>query len=189
MFKVSCFYQKVHNFLLCRPTIVEDDESKGLHIERIYKNEAFWLECISKAEQFFKTCLLPEILGKYYTRPNSDLTQVTDNEQPSTSGNNDTQKLSTSSNSSETINTGGISGTGSSDTLDQNISASNSNDVPDNDDNVFDNDEEPTYCYCNGPDKGKMIACDNPTCPMEWFHVRCLGIRYIPTQENISYFQ
>ena len=164
----------------CVCTFVEDDESKGLHIERIYKNEGFWLECISKAEQFFKTCLLPEILGKYYTRPNSDLTQVTDNEQPSTSGNNDTQKLSTSSHSSETINTGGISGTGSSDTLDQNISASNSNDVPDNDDNVFDNDEEPTYCYCNGPDKGKMIACDNPTCPMQWFHVRCLGIRYIP---------
>ena len=55
------------DFCVC--TFVEDDESKGLHIERIYKNEAFWLECISKAEQFFKACLLPEILGKYYTRP------------------------------------------------------------------------------------------------------------------------
>ena len=52
------------------------------------------------------------------------------------------------------------------------VSASNLSNVCDN--------EEPTYCYCNGPDKGKMIACDNPACPMEWFHVRCLGIRYIP---------
>ena len=80
---------------------MEDDESEGLHIERIYKNEIFWLECISKAEQFFKTCLLPEILGKYYTRSNSNLTQVTDNEQPSISG---TEKLSICSNSNETIN-------------------------------------------------------------------------------------
>ena len=25
-----------------------------------------------------------------------------------------------------------------------------------------------------------MIACDNPACrPLEWFHVRCLGVRYI----------
>ena len=93
---------------------MEDDGSKGLHIERIYKNEAFWLERISKVERFFKTCLLPEILGKYYTWPNSNLTQVTDNEQPSISD-IDTQKLSTSSNSSET-NTGDASGTSSKST-------------------------------------------------------------------------
>ena len=48
---------------------------------------------------------------------------------------------------------------------------------------VPDDDKEPTYCYCNGPDKGKMIACDNPACPFEWFHVRCLGIRLIPKGE------
>jgi len=189
----------------CVSTFVEDDESKGLHIERICKNEVFWLECTLKAEQFFKTCLLPEIIGKYYTRPNSSLTQVTDNEQPSISD-TDTQNLSTSSNSSETSttgdtsskfksstttgdisssssskftssNTGDASGTSSksisSNTLDQKLSAINLSNVPDD-------DKEPTYCYCNGPDKGKMIACDNPACPIEWFHVRCLGIHYIP---------
>ena len=206
------------DFCVC--TFVEDDESKGLHIERIYKNETFWSDCISKAEQFFKTCLLPEILGKYYTRPNSILTQVTDNAQPSIND-IDTQKLSTSSVNSEASNTddangsssksasnagdisgssskytssaGDISGSSSkstsnaddisgssssrstsdassnSSTVDQKLSASNSSNDPDD-------DEEPTYCYCNGPDKGKMIACDNPACPLEWFHVRCLGI-------------
>ena len=96
-------------------TIVEDDESKGLHIECIFKNEAFWLECISKAEQFVKTCQLSEILGKYYTQPNPNLTQVTDNEQPSISD-TDTQKLNTSSNSSETSTTGDASSTSSKST-------------------------------------------------------------------------
>ena len=86
---------------------MEDDESKGLHIEHIYKNETFWSDCISKVEQFFKTCLLPEILGKYYTWPNSILTQVMDNAQPSTND-TDTQKLSTSSVNSEASNSGDI---------------------------------------------------------------------------------
>ena len=91
----------------------------GLHTERIYKNEAFWLECISKAQQFFKTCLLPEILGKYYTRPNSSLTQVTDSGQPSSNdslesrcGDTDhSQTLGNSSNSSESIDMSDASGT------------------------------------------------------------------------------
>ena len=154
---------------------MKDDESKGLHIKRIYKNEAFWSDCISKAEQFFKTCLLPEILGKYYTQPNSILTQVMDNAQPSIND-TDTQKLSTSSVNSEASNTGDASGssskstsntgdisgssrsasdtgdisgsnsrstsytTSTSSTVDQNLSASNSSNDPDD-------DEEPTYCY------------------------------------------
>ena len=45
---------------------------------------------------------------------------------------------------------------------------------------ISDDEKEQAYCYCNGPDKGKMIACDDPACPFEWFYVRCLGIRYIP---------
>lgn len=67
-----------------------------------------WNVRISKAEQFFKTCLLPEILGKYYTQPNSNLAQVTDNEQPSICDTN-IERLSTSSNSSETSNMGDAS--------------------------------------------------------------------------------
>ena len=30
MFKVLCFYQRVHNFLLCRPTIFKLDHKKRL---------------------------------------------------------------------------------------------------------------------------------------------------------------
>ena len=33
--------------------------------------------------------------------------------------------------------------------------------------------EEETFCYCRGPEE-LMIACDNPDCPIEWFHLICL---------------
>ena len=31
-------------------------------------------------------------------------------------------------------------------------------------------DSEPIYCTCNRPYDGAMIACDNESCPIEWFH-------------------
>ena len=33
-----------------------------------------------------------------------------------------------------------------------------------------------TFCYCNGPEIGEMIACDNNDCSIEWFHLKCLKI-------------
>ncbi|KAG7857754.1 hypothetical protein KL939_003010 [Ogataea angusta] len=32
------------------------------------------------------------------------------------------------------------------------------------------------YCICRGPSMGKMIACDNSSCPIEWFHYKCVGL-------------
>ena len=40
------------------------------------------------------------------------------------------------------------------------------------------NDE--VYCYCKGPDKAKMIGCDNDKCVIQWFHLDCLKITSIP---------
>jgi hypothetical protein len=39
---------------------------------------------------------------------------------------------------------------------------------------------EPTYCYCKRISYGEMIACDNPECPVEWFHFGCINL----TPEN-----
>ena len=36
------------------------------------------------------------------------------------------------------------------------------------------------YCYCGGPDEGRMIACKNSDCAIEWFHTSCLMINTIP---------
>lgn len=35
---------------------------------------------------------------------------------------------------------------------------------------------EPRYCSCNGVSYGDMVACDNPDCPIEWYHFGCVGL-------------
>lgn len=32
------------------------------------------------------------------------------------------------------------------------------------------------YCFCNRVSYGEMIACDNPDCDIEWFHMDCVGL-------------
>ena len=100
------------------------------------------MECTTKSSQFFKTCLLLEIMGNWYTRPsfiaeasNTDLTEDW------------------------------------TDTLDHDDSLE-SNDTHDV--------HQPSYCYCQGLEEGTMIVCDNPDCPIEWFHTKCLHLQTLP---------
>lgn len=39
---------------------------------------------------------------------------------------------------------------------------------------------EPTYCLCHQVSYGEMIGCDNPDCPIEWFHFGCVGLSQKP---------
>lgn len=39
---------------------------------------------------------------------------------------------------------------------------------------------EPTYCVCHQVSFGEMIGCDNPDCPIEWFHFTCVGLTTKP---------
>ena len=41
---------------------------KDLHLERIYPDEELWETASSKAEEFFTKGILPELLGKFYSR-------------------------------------------------------------------------------------------------------------------------
>jgi len=34
-----------------------------------------------------------------------------------------------------------------------------------------------TYCICRHVSFGEMIACDDPDCDIEWFHVECVGLK------------
>jgi hypothetical protein len=36
------------------------------------------------------------------------------------------------------------------------------------------NDER--YCCCRGVVQGNMVACENPACPFQWFHLECVGL-------------
>lgn len=39
---------------------------------------------------------------------------------------------------------------------------------------------EPKYCICRDVSYGEMIACDNPECPVEWFHLPCVHLIKVP---------
>ncbi|KAF9606595.1 hypothetical protein IFM89_026916 [Coptis chinensis] len=39
---------------------------------------------------------------------------------------------------------------------------------------------EPTYCLCNQVSYGEMVACDYPSCKIEWFHFGCVGLKEQP---------
>lgn len=101
--------------------------NEDIHIERIYPDEEFWLSCIQKAQVIFKTAILPELLGKLFSRPPKKLLS----------------ELSTEPGPS-------------SDTAAE------------------------CYCYCKGPERHNMIACDNPVCPYAWFHFDCLKLTAPP---------
>ena len=40
--------------------------------------------------------------------------------------------------------------------------------------------ENQLYCVCRGPEYGKMIACDNAKCGVQWFHYKCVGLKRAP---------
>ena len=48
----------------------------GIHIEHIFKDIQFWNDCVVNAQTFFRTCILPELMGKWYTRPSSSLKAI-----------------------------------------------------------------------------------------------------------------
>lgn len=45
---------------------------------------------------------------------------------------------------------------------------------------AVDDADLPRYCSCDRPSSGDMVACDNESCPLEWFHFECVNIRKIP---------
>ena len=46
---------------------------------------------------------------------------------------------------------------------------------------IHDGDSEnQTYCICGGEEHGRMVACDNTQCTVEWFHYSFVGIMRKP---------
>ena len=84
-------------------------------------------------QPFFTTAILPELMGKFYSRTSDEQLLVTRPPSRPTSSSPEADEPSS-----------------------------------------------PTYCYCNGPDEGRMVGCDNPSCRFGWFHLDCLGLKTEP---------
>lgn len=37
-------------------------------------------------------------------------------------------------------------------------------------------EHEATFCFCQQLARSDMVACDNPGCPYEWFHMECVDL-------------
>ncbi|CAF0758314.1 unnamed protein product [Didymodactylos carnosus] len=44
---------------------------------------------------------------------------------------------------------------------------------------------EPRYCTCNQVSFGRMIKCDNESCPLEWFHFQCVNVEVAPKAHEL----
>ena len=50
-------------------------------------------------------------------------------------------------------------------------------------------DQEDTkeYCFCHNVSYGDMVGCENDNCPYEWFHLKCVGLKEPPKEEDTWY--
>ena len=44
-------------------------------------------------------------------------------------------------------------------------------------------EDKPVYCYCRKGEQGQMVACDNSSCTIEWFHFDCVNLTSAPEGE------
>ena len=65
--QTQIFIAKVDYCDFCVCTFPTDNEP-CLHIERILPDFEFWSSCLDASSDFFKQCLLPEILGTWFSR-------------------------------------------------------------------------------------------------------------------------
>ena len=104
-----------------------------IHIERIYQDSEFIATCLAKSKSFFMKGILPELLGKFFSRAPKPI--LTDNTS--------------------------LSPTPTQTTTDDKL-----------------------YCYCQQPESGQMVGCDNNVCPYEWFDFSCLKISAPPKRKT-----
>lgn len=69
------YYQVQTQIFICKVDYCDfcvctfPDNSPSLHIERIFEDKELWKSCTEKTVYFFKYCILPELVGKWYTKP------------------------------------------------------------------------------------------------------------------------
>ena len=139
--------------------------------QRIYAKSDFINDAITKTVGFIKLGILPELVGRWYTKQSlQPSTQTLSTTQPSS-----TQTLSTTQPSStQTLSTTQTSSTHPVSSQQLNVSDEQSLSIQD----AADGAAGDSWCYCR---KGEsvddyMIGCDNAACLIQWFHLSCLHL-------------
>ncbi|XP_052233785.1 uncharacterized protein LOC127846525 [Dreissena polymorpha] len=127
---------------------------KNVHLEQIEFDEDVWDEICVKSKNFFVRGVLPELIGKYFSKLPCNKKPANDkNGQPNDQSSKILKPVSTNTLASGKSKKRGC---GNKD------------------------DDEKLYCVCGQVEFGLMTACDNTECSMEWFHWGCVGIENEP---------
>ncbi|KLO10236.1 hypothetical protein SCHPADRAFT_999695 [Schizopora paradoxa] len=57
-------------------------------------------------------------------------------------------------------------------------------DADDDEEGEGDSEDQRLYCFCQKTSYGEMVACDNATCPYQWFHLGCVGLTGKPLPDT-----
>ncbi|CAC5403234.1 unnamed protein product [Mytilus coruscus] len=121
--------------------------------ERITIDNIFCIDMVERSSLFFKKAILPELIGKLYSRPLQEAT-------PLTTGTPNQQRSPLQE--ATTLTTGTSN--------QQSLSSTTS-------------DDGLIICTCQTPyneEVDDVIGCDNENCPFVWFHFKCAKIKRIP---------
>ena len=62
------------DFCMCTfSQTISRDHQPSLHIEIIIPDDEFWQTCVDLSQHFFNICILPELLGRWYSRSHSSV--------------------------------------------------------------------------------------------------------------------
>ena len=134
---------------------------KELHVERIKPDTSFIEENLVKAKHFFEVAVLPELLGRWFSRPPERISM------------NNSESLRCPIPASPETNTHDLSSPTTSGANSGDIEPKSNADSP----GMHGTDK---YCYCQQGEHGKMIGCDNDSCAYQWFHLECLKLKSFP---------
>ncbi len=103
------FYQVQTQIFVCEVEYADfvvctfpEEKKPVIHIERIMADPEFWSQCVKKSTKLFTVCILPELLGRWYTRPQISSSGSTQSPGPSSESFPESSSLSESQANSTT---------------------------------------------------------------------------------------
>ena len=135
-----------------------------LHVERIKPDTLFMEENLAKVKRFFEVAVLPELLGRWFSRPPERISMNCGSLPHPVLATSETNTVDSAAPTTSRANLG-------------DIETKSNTDSPD----MHGTDK---YCYCQQGEHGKMIGCDNDSCAYQWFHMECLNLKNFPTSSK-----
>ena len=130
------------------------------HVERIGVDSEFCSYTLNKSKLFILNAILPELVGKLFSKPSLEMSVTNDN-----------------------ANTSDMTATGCAPSINMLLMEASMRNVV-NEDTLNDSaDAQQTICSCQmvyNQEKDDVIGCDNENCPLKWFDFKCVNIRRVP---------